>query len=157
MPSFRIPPDQVAAYGHAFRWSLRDLTAADNRVRAASKALSDKKSGSAGKALGRILDRRKPSVQDLLYKEIHGRTREEANEEAALRPFELALEKEEAERNRVRKILVGLADKFIEASIDLGIQDTTPLTVFRHTWDQQDILKALALVDNLTARAWLAP
>jgi hypothetical protein len=156
MSSFRIPLEEVAAYGQAFRWTLRDLTAADNRVRAATKAFEDRKRHFDGKAWARLLDRREPTVQELLHEKLNGRTRDEAEEEAALRPFRLALEKAQAEREGVRQELVGLAAKLIEGSIDLGIQDTTALTVFRQTWDQQDLLMAVALVENLSARAWLA-
>ena len=41
MSSSPIPLDQIAAYGEAFRWTLRDLSAADNGVAAAAQAPDD--------------------------------------------------------------------------------------------------------------------
>jgi hypothetical protein len=47
------------------------------------------------------------------------------------------------------------ADRLIAAAIELDVQDTTALSVFRQTWGLQDILNAHALVENVAARALL--
>src|SRR5688500_12248371 len=130
MPSNLIPLEAVAGYAETFRWTLRDLSAADNRVGAAKRALESRKGDFVGRAYARMLNDWKPTTADLLYKAMNGRTREEAEQDAALEPFRQALRKEEEDRDQLRRRLEGLADKLIDGAIELGVQDTTPLTVF---------------------------